>query len=295
MNTKLNGVIDNPSELNFIFTDLDGTLLDHFDYNFKAATKDLQQLERRDIPVIFTTSKTFKELLEIRIKLNNRHPMIIENGAAIVIPEMYFPLKLMQLLPNGVQSHRQHNGFISLSFSKPRSHWQAILKNLKPKFRECWQSFEELGCEGIVQATGLSVHDAHLANQRDFSEPLLWQGNEQQQQDLINVLNEMGADVEQGGRFLHISNGANKANAMKVLMKIYAMQTTDVITCYALGDSQNDLAMLHAADKGALVRSPVNQLSQITSKTSIYHTQHTGPEGWSEAIEYWQLLSNRTQ
>ena len=289
MKIKLNNEIDKTSALTLIFTDLDATLLDHFDYNFTAATNNLQQLEKLGIPIIFTTSKTFKELLEIRIKLDNRHPMIIENGAAIIIPETYF---LLERLPNEMNYYRQHSGFISLSFSKPRSHWQAILKTLKPRFKDCWQSFEELGSEGIMQTTGLSAHDAKLANQRDFSEPLLWQGDEQQLQDLTTILNEMGADVEQGGRFLHVSNGANKAHAMTVLKKIYAMGTSSVITCYALGDSHNDLAMLRAADKSALVRSPVNQLTQTISAASIYNTQQTGPEGWSEAIEYWQLLSN---
>lgn len=279
-----------------IFTDLDATLLDHFDYNFTAAANDLEQLEQRDVPVICTTSKTFKELLDIRVKLNNRHPMIVENGAAIVIPSEYFSAELMQQLPDTVPFTDSHEGFISVSFSKPRAHWQALLTALRPSFNGCWQSFAELGDEGVMQATGLSAEDAHRANQRDFSEPLLWLGNVRQQHDLITALQAMDAHVLQGGRFLHVSGHADKAYAMAVLKKIYALQAPSAtISCYALGDSQNDLAMLRAADKGALVRSPVNQLSQTVSAASIYNTQYTGPQGWSEAIAYWQLLSHHTQ
>jgi mannosyl-3-phosphoglycerate phosphatase family protein len=277
-----------------VFTDLDATLLDHFDYNFKAAIDDLQQLEQQGIPVICTTSKTFAELLEIRIKLSNRHPMIVENGAAIIVPQGYFAAELIENLPSKIKSNDSHHGFISLIFSQPRSYWQAMLKALKPSFRGCWKSFDELGCDGIMQATGLSAHDARLANQRDFGEPLLWLGSDQQQQNLINALQVMGAHVLQGGRFLHVSGAGNKADAMTVLKQIYTAQTKQIITCYALGDSQNDLAMLKAADKAALVRSPVNQLSQTIHAASIYHTTNTGPEGWAEAIQHWQLLINQT-
>ena len=73
-----------------IFTDLDGSLLSHDDYNFEAAKECLDKLEADNVPVICATSKTFAELLELRQALNNRHPFIVENGAAVYIPKDYF-------------------------------------------------------------------------------------------------------------------------------------------------------------------------------------------------------------
>ena len=45
-----------------VFTDLDGTLLDHDDYSFEAARPALAKLETLNIPVILTTSKTATEV-----------------------------------------------------------------------------------------------------------------------------------------------------------------------------------------------------------------------------------------
>ena len=106
-----------------VFTDLDGTLLDHHNYNFTAAIPSLRALEWLQIPVIANTSKTFAEMLELRAKLNNKHPFITENGAAIYIPENYFSLQPQdthKIEVNGQRFWLHING-------KPRSHWQAVL------------------------------------------------------------------------------------------------------------------------------------------------------------------------
>ncbi|WP_257294501.1 hypothetical protein [Endozoicomonas sp. YOMI1] len=49
-----------------VFTDLDGSLLDHNHYGWAAARPALELLSEREIPVIFNTSKTFKEVLVIQ-------------------------------------------------------------------------------------------------------------------------------------------------------------------------------------------------------------------------------------
>ena len=75
--------------IKLIFTDMDGSLLDHHSYSFKPAVEMLDKLEIQGIPVIPITSKTKAELLPLRKQLNNSHPFIVENGAAIYIPRNY--------------------------------------------------------------------------------------------------------------------------------------------------------------------------------------------------------------
>jgi len=69
-----------------IFSDLDGTLLDHFTYQSTAARQTLAQLKSANIPVILNTSKTFAELEVINSDLQLNAPFIVENGAATYIP-----------------------------------------------------------------------------------------------------------------------------------------------------------------------------------------------------------------
>ena len=49
-----------------IFTDLDGTLLDHATYSFNDAKEMLSYLKLNDIPLIIITSKTKHEILKLR-------------------------------------------------------------------------------------------------------------------------------------------------------------------------------------------------------------------------------------
>lgn len=49
-----------------VFTDLDGTLLDHETYSFEAARTTLERLEKLSVPVVFNSSKTAAELLPLR-------------------------------------------------------------------------------------------------------------------------------------------------------------------------------------------------------------------------------------
>jgi len=69
-----------------VFTDLDGTLLDHSSYSFEAARPALEGLRARRIPVVPCTSKTRAEVEEIRTRLRNRDPFVVENGGAALIP-----------------------------------------------------------------------------------------------------------------------------------------------------------------------------------------------------------------
>jgi predicted mannosyl-3-phosphoglycerate phosphatase (HAD superfamily) len=76
-----------------VFSDMDGSLLDHHSYSFAAALPMITALEQLDIPLILASSKTRAEILDLRTALGNRHPFIVENGAAIVIPKQAFPVQ----------------------------------------------------------------------------------------------------------------------------------------------------------------------------------------------------------
>ena len=83
-------VNDNAGVLYLVFTDLDGSLLDHHNYDFIDAMPQLRSLERLEIPLIPASSKTRVEIEQLRQKLGNTHPFIVENGAAVFIPQGYF-------------------------------------------------------------------------------------------------------------------------------------------------------------------------------------------------------------
>ena len=66
-----------------VFTDLDGSLLDHDDYSFSAALPALSRLRDHAVPLVPLTSKTLAEMRVLQQALHNPHPFVIENGSAI--------------------------------------------------------------------------------------------------------------------------------------------------------------------------------------------------------------------
>ena len=259
-----------------IFTDLDGSLLDHHSYSYSAAGPLLEDLRTADVPVIPVTSKTRAELQVLRTELQNRHPFIVENGAAVFMPKACFP----ELVGN-VDTV---DDLFCYTFSESRAYWQALLKELEAEFEHLFTTFEQAGVEGIMAMTGLSRAAAERANQRDFSEPVSWLGDEKSKQSFIAAVEARGATVLQGGRFLHITGGCDKGKAVQWLCQQYQDHYAglDLLTL-AAGDSHNDIAMLEVVDKPIIIRSPVQGIPALKHH-DVYITNKYGPEGWVEAV-----------
>ena len=182
-----------------VFSDLDGTLLDHHTYGFHGAQRALDCLSRHGVPVILTTSKTMAEVVRIRQQLNNVHPFIAENGALIAIPEKYC---------------KGDRGKISTSLSPPfrieqlggdRGKIVEILANLRQIHGFRFIGFADMSVHELSRLTGLSPSDAALAGQRLSTEPILWQDGDEAWHRFSDCLADHQLQWVQGGRFISIS------------------------------------------------------------------------------------------
>lgn len=263
-----------------IFTDMDGTLLDHHTYSFAAAKPTLEALAERQIPVIPNTSKTFAEMVELREKIGLHGPFIIENGAAAFIPHGFFKQK--------PSSTVWQDGFWCKSFISAKGYWLKLLDIVKDEFAGEFTHFSEMGVKEIITATGLSESDATLAAKRQFGEPVLWLGSEERKQVFIEAVRERGATPLEGGRFIHISGECTKGKALNWFMEEYRRQSASTAVSIALGDGKNDIAMMEAADIAVRIASPTHQPPTVNKNDNIYTSTKLGPEGWTEMLT--QLL-----
>lgn len=252
-----------------IFTDLDGTLLDHHTYSFDAAQLALEVLERLKIPWIPNTSKTLAELQPLRVQLGHAGPFVVENGAAIYIP-LDHPLACFA-------SVGEVNGYAVHRFGRLRSDLLAVLEPLRSRYR--FTGFSEFSPQALAQLTGLSRVQAQHALQRDYSEPLYWRDTETALVDLRLELAQVGLQLQRGGRFVHLMGKHDKADALRWL----AGQLGEVTTV-ALGDGENDIAMLCAADIPVIIRSSVHSPIRLTNRSDALVTEGFGPVGWNEAV-----------
>ena len=266
-----------------VFTDLDGSLLNHENYSFEAAQPALNLLQRKKIPVIPNTSKTMAELLPLRTLIANNDPFIVENGAAIYIPVGYFLSQPKETKKKEYQGQQ----FWQYSKAYPRSHWQEMIDRLHWKNTNDYLGFDQMGISGILKHTGLRLEDAMLANERAFSEPLLWLGKQQDKKEFIASVKSLGAEVVEGGRFLHIIDpSTDKASAMNQLIEIFKeANNQDTLCSIALGDSSNDISMLNAADYAAVIRSPSHSRPSLSRQENTYISSDFGPCGWNQVIQ----------
>lgn len=263
-----------------IFSDMDGSLLDHHTYSHAAADATLAQCHRLSIPIVCCTSKTRAELLELRRELNNVDPFIIENGAAIFIPKGYFSQQ--------PEDTHELDEFWVKTFSQSRQHWLNLLEQAPQHLRAALLNFSLMGDSGIAEATGLPAARAMLANRREYTEPALWQGDSSDQAELIEWLTEAGARVQQGGRFLHITDQCDKGIALQWLKACYQIeQANQQLYSLAIGDSDNDIAMLEAADFSLVIRSPVRPFPTLLRTTNTYFSKNLGPAGWAEGVSFF--------
>lgn len=266
--------------LRLVFTDLDGTLLDHHSYSYADAMPRLRALERMGIPVIPATSKTRAEIEQLRRELRNRHPFIVENGAAVFIPEGYFARQ-----PAGT---RLLDGYWVREMAPPRARWLECLDALEQEFPGEFQYFFRAGTRGVMAMTGLPEARARQANQREYSEPVQWIGRESRRQRFVARLEGAGATVLQGGRFLAVGGDTDKGRALRWLRERYAEQFPGrAVDDLAAGDSGNDRAMLEAAGTALLVRSPVHDFPRLRRGGGVLRSTAPGPAGWAAGVAAW--------
>lgn len=275
---------EKPSQL-IIISDLDGSLLDHHSYSFAPAEPLLEELILRHVPVVLCTSKTEQEVLELRHRLNNHSPFIVENGAAVFLPREEFPEK-----PEGCQ---RQGAYWVYEFCPPREHWLQLFEQARAMFPDCIEHFATMTAERVAELTGLSLEQAGRAQARGYGEPMLWSGSEDQLRQFTDWFEARGARVLKGGRFIHVAGASDKGRALQWLVDQYQQRLPEKsVVSMALGDSHNDVAMLEQANFAVVIRSPAHPPPQLKRSEATFVTDFYGPEGWVQGVQYWCELQD---
>ncbi|WP_135611357.1 mannosyl-3-phosphoglycerate phosphatase [Methanococcoides sp. AM1] len=259
-----------------VFTDLDGTLIDHDTYSYEAAKPALNLLKQEHVPLIFCTSKTHAELEVYVEELDCRHPFISENGGGIFIPEGYFDIDL--------KFDHKFGGYnvieLGTSYSKLKD---ALIEICQISGIEVI-NFGNMTTEEVSKDTGLDLHSAGLAKIREYDEVFrIIDETEDKASRMMELIGAAGYNHTRGGRYWHIIGNNDKGKAVRILSKIYRQQFTDVITI-GLGDSLNDLPMLESVDMPVLVQKPGNVHDPSITDPNIKRVKGIGPIGWNNAI-----------
>ncbi|MEL7283710.1 MAG: HAD-IIB family hydrolase [Pseudomonadota bacterium] len=267
-------VISNPPkpapEL-LVFSDLDGTLLDHHDYSFSAANEALAALKERNAALILASSKTAAEMQAIRAEIGFEHcPGIVENGGGIL------PVK-------SIDVH---------SDQPPHDEIIKVLNTAPKELREEFAGFSDWTIEQVSNQTGLPLDAAARAKIRQFSEPGLWSGSDEALEAFKVYLAEHGIFGQRGGRFFTLSHGKTKADQMMEIASQFC--PTPII---ALGDAPNDIEMIETAHRGVIIKNANGRnIERRAGETvgKVIRSERPGPAGWNRAIlDFIDLLDKQ--
>ena len=272
-----------PRTFLIIFTDLDGTLLDHETYSFEAAQEALEEVQRREIPLILCTSKTRAEVERYRRLLNNHDPFIVENGGAIFIPKGYFLFSYpyqrevadYHVIEDGVPYPRLVAALqavrLALSVSEGEESGARIV------------GFSDLKVEEVARLTGLSLEEARLAKEREYDEPFFVDGPREAADRVRRLLRKKGFLCTRGGRFDHLTGLNDKGRAVSTLAGLFQRAYGKVRTV-GIGDSVNDLPMLQAVEVPFLVQGADGTHDPKVRLPNLIRVQGIGPLGWRRAV-----------
>ncbi len=254
-----------------IFTDLDGTLLDHNDYSYTAATPCLDYIRHNNISLIYTSSKTAVEIYELCRQTNMYHPFISENGGLLSSPKQYFSA----IKQNKVEYEHQ---LIGVS----RQNINSLLEKLRNHYQFTY--FNIMTTDEIIALTGLTRDLALMANQRECTEPVHWLDNEKNLKEFTKILNTENLQLLKGGRFFHVMGYHDKATTMSLLIDKFQKQLNTELISIALGDSPNDYKMLKAADYGILIPNPIAPKEHLDNSRNLLYASSEGPQGWNDTL-----------
>ncbi len=260
-----------------VFTDLDGTLLDHDTYSWEAASPAMDLCKELHIPIVIVSSKTKAEIDPLRRRMGLSDPFVSENGGGI-----FFPKDSLSGSPPA--EARDEGDLWRWSLGVPYPRLTAALREIRQELGWEIRGFSDINIAEIARLTGLGPEDAMAAAEREYDEPFLVLGPEGfDLSRLEGAAAQRGLSMTSGGRFFHLTGGCDKGEAVAKLKEWYRRVSGRRTKAVALGDARNDLPMLRMADLPVLVRPRKGGLPEEEIK-GLWITDEPGPKGWNRAV-----------
>ncbi len=254
-----------------IFTDLDGSLLNHNNFDFKEIKDFILSCIGKGIKIVPNTSKTHKEINIFLDKLGQKLPFVCENGAAIHNVDLLHP--------------EINSKDSSLIFSRSLSEILEVFKNNIPiEFQKKCIFVKDMSPKDQMEVLGLNDKYLPYALNREYSMPLIFEGSKDNINEFTTLLKTNGMKLHEGGRVLNICDNCSKGKAMKTLIKMlndnFDLKTHTIV----VGDSPNDISMLNSCDQPCVIPLPGKRNLIELKDHKIIRATKSAPEGWEEVV-----------
>jgi len=245
----------------------------------RGAEEALQELERRQVPLVFASRGTRMEVEFVRRKLDNRHPFITENGGGLFVPEGYF----RQRIPESETIRHYHR----ISLARPYAKTCAALDEVAEEAGVEVVGFHNMSAREVAENYGLPPRMAELARLREYDEPFFFAGEEAAaSRRLAEAARASGWQITRSERFWLFSSGADVKAAVDRLMELFRTARHARVRSVAIGWNRHQLALLSAAGRAILLPAPDGAYDEELAERlpAARRAGAPGPAGWNAAV-----------
>lgn len=262
-----------------IFTALEGALLDPKSQSWSAAAEALEEIGRRQVPLILVSSGTRAEVEAFRTKIGHGHPFVTESGGGLFIPDGYFTQKL----PGAVRVGR----YFCVAFGRPYAEAVAAAEEIAQETGANIVGYSQMSPREIAGNTGDPVRQAELSKQREFSERFFFAGDaDSVEKAFEREAKKRGWDTIRGNPFWELRSGNDEGKALRHLIRLLRDALHTRLRAVAIGGHARDLPLLAAADQAVLLPQRGQEFDPLlTAKLSkTIPADASGPAGWNDAV-----------
>lgn len=255
-----------------LFSDVDGTLLDARGRLAVSAGEVAQFSPHLD--VVLTSSRTIRELLALQRLLAVDAPLIAENGALIAFPVGWRGVRA------GARRRIAGTELRVVALGAPAARIRNIVRRSAAHAGVRIVEQRELHDDG-----GRALGRTHsvLVRNNPRGGPAWRRFRE--------TLQARGLIASRSGHWLTITRGADKGDGVRALLALAARAGARYGVVAAVGNAENDLPLLLAADQRFLIRDPQHgvdvALGRIVGGRVL---GASGIKGWPEAV--WRVLAD---
>jgi len=250
-----------------------GCLVDPATRDYDPARPAVAALANLGVPLVLCSSRPRREVELVSRLFGLAAPMIVENGAALVVPDGH--------LPHGVPGGQREGEHQVLVLGPPRQRLRDALAEIAAAARVEVRLLADLPAGDRPASGGLGARPSAAY---EYTDPFLVE-REPEAVALARVAEARGLRVARGERVFHLLGGADKGLALRTLLSLYEREGIRP-RAVALGAWPVDVPMLRAVHRPIVLPGRDGRLDPdvVAGAPGAERARSAGPEGWNDAV-----------
>lgn len=243
------------------------------------ASEALIEMERRNVPLVLSTSGTRAQLETLRRKIGHGSPFITEGGGGLFIPDGYFALRL--------EGAARAGRYFCVPFGRPWQEASVAVEEIAGKAGAEVVRYAEMTTREISRNTGMSEREAEGSREREFSERFFFAGNaDLAARAFERLAGELHWQIRRYEPFRELCSGNDEGKALRYLMRLYREALRGRVRSVGIGASFEDLTLLAASDQAFIMPLSADRFDErlLTKLPNSKRIEVPGATGWNQTV-----------